>query len=213
MHMTFMQKEFCRHYVTGHGFQTAALMAGYSAHVAAHRGEGFLANRFIIARIQRLRSNTYLSHQEILEHKAQLKEVLAETKDPLIIIRTINSLTRLAKLRPANLPDEDEEYPSQDHYNIEQGSTPGPNMPTSAFDSKSTAAEIVSQPPDSHMKKSVSNYFKPHLKLWPPTTEPKPREKVENPEPVEDQSTPTKEDPPKEAVISPNSSKVPTPYA
>ena len=167
--MTFMQKEFCRHYVAGHGCQTAALMAGYSAQVAQFGGKDFLANRYIIARIGRLRSNTYLSHQEILAHKAKLTEVLADATDPLLIIRTINSIARLAKLRPANLPDEDEEYPSRDHYNVQQGDAPSSATPTSAFTKAYPIYEIIAQPADSQLNKFVSEYFKPHLKLWPTT--------------------------------------------
>jgi len=166
-----MQKEFCRHYVAGYGFQSAALMAGYSAHVAQFRGEQFLSNRFIIARIQRLRANTYLSHTEILEHKVKLTDILANTEDPLIIIRTINSLARLAKLRPANLPDQDEEYPSKDHFDVMHGRAPSQEPPSTAFNPNFTTDEIVAQPADSQVKKYVSNYFKPHLKLWPPTSE------------------------------------------
>jgi hypothetical protein len=125
-----------------------------------------------------LRSNTYLSHEEILEHKAQLKEILADTKEPLVIIRAINSLTRLAKLRPANLPDQDEEYLSQDHFNIQQGSTPGSNIPSTALSTKLPTDEIVSQPIDSQSKKCVSNYLKPQQKLWPQTVEPQSKEEA-----------------------------------
>lgn len=108
--MTFRQKEFIRHYLSGKPAAVAAMAAGYAGTTAERNAATLLKHPLVQARIARARAQcTTITPQDIDLCRRRLVHILSTCADPALQVRASSQLLRLASLqRNLVLDDEDE---------------------------------------------------------------------------------------------------------